>query len=94
MGSPDSLKIGDIVITGSLRSRLYVWNWFQPTTGQNQYEYSGNLLRLDFSGQLQGWDWDAEFAVPFLLGLPTDATGAAPQGALGLGSNYYACERQ
>ncbi|HEX5226828.1 MAG TPA: alginate export family protein, partial [Bryobacteraceae bacterium] len=32
---------------------------------------------------------DAEFAVPFLLGLPSNATDPAPQGALGLGSNYY-----
>ncbi len=89
-GAPDPLfKIGDVAVTGSLRSRLYVWNWFQPASGENQYEYSGNLLRLNFAERLQSWDWDAEFAVPFLLGLPTGATDAAPQGTLGLGSNYY-----
>lgn len=86
---PDQIKLGDVTFTGSLRSRLYVWDWFQAAKGSNQYEYSGNLLRLNFSEKLSGWDWDAEFAVPFLLGLPSTATAAAPQGALGLGSNYY-----
>jgi hypothetical protein len=31
-----------------------------------------------------------EIAVPFLLDLPNNATAPAPQGALGLGSNYFA----
>ena len=88
-GSPDSLRLGDVVVSGSLRSRLYAWDWFQPTTGENQYEYSGNLLRVNLAERLTSWDWDAEFAVPFLLGLPTTATAPAPQGALGLGPSYY-----
>ncbi len=88
--TPSQIKLGDITITGSLRARLYVWDWFQPASGQNQYEYSGNLLRVNLAESLRSWDWDAEFAAPFLLGLPTKATDAAPQGALGLGSNYYA----
>jgi hypothetical protein len=85
----DPIKLGDITVSGSLRSRMYVWDWFQPAAGENQYEYSGNILRLNFAEKLNSWDWDVEFAVPFLLGLPTGATDAAPQGALGLGSNYY-----
>jgi hypothetical protein len=89
-GAADPIKLGDVTVTGTLRSRLYVWDWFQPATGENQYEYSGNILRLNFAEKLRGWDWDAEFAVPFLLGLPSQATDPAPQGALGLGSNYYA----
>ena len=76
--------------TATLRSRLYVWDWFQPTgTYQNQYEYSGNLLRLDFAQKRGPLDWDVEIAVPFLLGIPRNATATAPQGALGLGSNYF-----
>ena len=87
--APDQIKIGDITVTGSLRSRLYSWDWFEPTSGNNQYTYSGNLLRIGFSENLDTWDWNAEFAVPFLLGLPSNATGTGPQqGALGLGSNY------
>lgn len=83
------IQLGDVTVSGSLRSRLYAWDWFQPSTGQNQYEYSGNLFRLNFAEKRGTWDWDAELAVPFLLGLPDNATAAAPQGALGLGSNYY-----
>jgi hypothetical protein len=85
----DTIHLGDVTVTGSLRSRLYVWDWFQVPTFENQYAYSGNLLRLNFAEKRNGWDWDAEFAVPFLLGLPASATAPAPQGALGLGSNYY-----
>ena len=88
-GSPDPIRLGDITVTGSLRARLYGWDWFQAAAGENQYEDSGNLLRLNFAEKRTGWDWDAEFAVPFLLGLPTGATDPAPQGALGLGSNYF-----
>lgn len=88
--APDVIKFGDVTVTGSLRSRAYVWNWFQPTTGESQYQYLGNLLRLNFAESSQKWDWDAELAAPILIGLPSRATDAAPQGALGLGSNYYA----
>ncbi|MDP9114148.1 MAG: hypothetical protein M3O20_10765, partial [Acidobacteriota bacterium] len=84
-----SMKLGDVTVTGSLRLRLYGWDWFQPSSGNNAYAYSGNLLRLNFAEKRKGWDWDAELAAPFLLGMPDNATTAAPQGALGLGSNYY-----
>ncbi len=81
---------GHITFSESLRSRVYFWDWFQPASGDNSYQYSGNLLRLGLSQSRDGWDWNAEFAAPFLLGLPTNATGTGPQqGALGLGSNYY-----
>jgi hypothetical protein len=87
----DPIKIGSITVTGSLRSRLYAWDWFQPTSGDNSYAYSGNLLRVGFSRKRESWDWTAEFAVPFLLGLPGSPTGTgANQGALGLGANYLA----
>ncbi len=77
-------------MTGSLRSRIYGWDWFEASAGDNQYVYSGNLLRLNFSAKRKTWSWDAELAAPVLLGLPDNATAPAPQGALGLGSNYYA----
>jgi hypothetical protein len=83
------LKLGDVVVTGTFRTRAYGWDWFEPSSGNNQYGYSGNLLRVNFIEHRKGWDWDAEFAAPFLLGLPNTATAPAPQGALGLGSNYY-----
>ncbi|MDP8989042.1 MAG: alginate export family protein [Acidobacteriota bacterium] len=87
--APQPLKIGDVTVTGTLRSRVYDWDWFKPASGNNSYAYSGNLLRLNFAEKRKGWDWDAELAAPFLLAVPDSATAAAPQGALGLGSNYY-----
>lgn len=80
---PDAIKLGNVVFSGSLRLRLYGWDWFEPKTGENSYIYSGNLLRFGFSQSLDTWDWDAEFSVPFLLDLPTHATDPAPQGDSG-----------
>ncbi len=86
----DAIKLGDVDFTATLRSRVYDWNWFQTTAAyQNQYAYSGNLLRLNFAEKAGAFDFDEEIAVPFLLGLPGNATAPAPQGALGLGSNYF-----
>ena len=83
------IKIGGITVSGSLRARVYFWDWFQPAAGNNNYQYSGNLFRIGLSQSRDSWDWNAEFAVPFLLGLPSNATGTGPQqGALGFGSNY------
>ena len=86
---PQPMHLGPVTVTGSLRARLYGWDWFDAPPYDNSYPYSGNLLRFSFSQRFKGWDWNAEFAVPFLLGLPSNATAPAPQGALGLGSNYY-----
>jgi hypothetical protein len=83
------MKLGDVTVTGTLRTRVYGWDWFEASSGNNQYGYSGNLLRVNFSEQRKGWEWDAELAAPFLFGLPDNATAPAPQGALGLGSNYF-----
>jgi hypothetical protein len=70
----DPIKVGDVDFTASLRSRIYVWDWFAPTSAayQNQYAYSGNLARFNFAEKRGGFDWDIEIAVPFLLGLPTN----------------------
>src|SRR6266853_3151469 len=88
--TPGSIKWDGITVSGSLRSRVEGFDWFQPTSGDNAYAYSGNILRLGFSKKLETWDWNAEFALPFLLGLPSNAQGTGPQqGALGLGSNYF-----
>jgi hypothetical protein len=85
----EPIKLGGVTVSGSLRSRMYVWDWFQPASGNNDYLYSGNIFRIGFSQRREKWDWNAEFAVPFLLGLPANATGTGPQqGALGLGANY------
>ena len=87
--APDTLKFGSVTVTGSLRSRVYAWDWFEPTSGKNNYQFSGNILRVSFSENRRTWQWNAELAAPFLLALPQDSTGTGPQqGALGFGSNY------
>jgi hypothetical protein len=95
--APDTfapIKLGDIIFTGNLRSRFYGWDWFQPASGDNNYVYSGNLLRLGLSQNRNRWAWNAEFGVPFLLGLPSNANGTGPQqGALGFGANYFTANR-
>lgn len=78
-----------IVISGSVRSRLEMWSWFEPDTADHQYAYSGNHIRLSLSQQREGWDWRAELAAPALLGLPDNAVAPGVQGALGLGANYF-----
>ena len=73
---------------GSLRSRVESWDWFEGAAN-NDYTYSGNLLRLGFSQQRQSFDWQIERAAPFLLHLPDDAVASGTQGQLGLGANYF-----
>ena len=89
VAAPKPIKIGNIVVNGSVRTRVYDWDWFVPAAGDNSYGYSGTQARISFSERLAHWDWTTEFELPMILGLPSNATAAAPQGALGLGSNYY-----
>ena len=86
----EPIKLGKVTVSGSVRSRLEGWDWFQSDTGDGSYAYSGNIARISFNQSLEKMDWQVELAAPILLGLPSTAqstTGA--QGALGLGSNYF-----
>ncbi len=86
----DSNRPGNVIFSGNLRSRLYAWDWFKPTSGDNSYAFSGSILRAGFSQTRDGWNWNAEFAIPLFLGLPSSAIGTGPQqGALGFGGNYF-----
>jgi len=86
-------KIGNVVVSGSFRTRLEAWDWF-PSTNDNAYGLSGNILRVSFAQTKENFDWNVELAVPFLLGLPERAQGTGAQGALGLGSNYYTANQR
>ncbi len=92
--APAAIKIGSITISGSFRSRFEEWNWFQSDTGDPTYGYSGNLLRLSLSQSKEVFDWQLEFALPFLLGLPNNAIAAGVQGQLGLGAAYFAANNR
>jgi hypothetical protein len=89
---PAPIQIGSVTFSGSVRERYEVWDWFQPTKpgAENFYGYSGTLIRLSRSEKREKYDWNIEFAVPVLLGLPDKAVQPAPKGQLGLGASYYA----
>jgi hypothetical protein len=89
----DSASSGDVKVSGSLRSRVEVWNWFEGN-GNNQYAFSDSIFRLSFSSSRERHEWKLEFAAPILLGLPANSTVPGPQGALGLGANYFAANDQ
>src|SRR6478672_11811959 len=81
------IKIGDAVVTSSLRSRMYSWDWFGDTPN-GEYTYSGSLLRFGVTESKPKFDWQVEFAVPALVNMPSTAVMPAPLGQLGLGASY------
>src|SRR5215469_17296407 len=83
------IRIGRITVQGSFRTRFEDWDWFKGDTGDNSYAYSGNILRLSLSESFESFDWQLEFAVPFLLGLPDNAVASGTQGQFGFGATYY-----
>jgi hypothetical protein len=82
-------RAGDVTITGSLRTRVESWNWFGDSPA-GEYTYPAALLRVRVAQSRKTVDWQAELALPVLIGLPDDAVAPGAQGALGLGANYFA----
>jgi hypothetical protein len=87
--APKPVKVGSFTITGTLRTRVEGWDWFKGSA-DNEYSYSGSLLRLGIGQQRRILDWQVEMAVPVLLGLPTSAIGPGAEGQYGLGGSYFA----
>jgi hypothetical protein len=85
----DPVKLGGVTVSGSLRTRVESWDWFQGNAN-NDYTFPGSILRLSLSETTKQYDWQLEFAVPFLLGLPDNAIASGAQGQLGLGATYFA----
>lgn len=86
------LRLGPITVTGSIRTRMEGWDWFD-SVGDSEYGYSGSTVRLTLGQKLKGFDWQVELAAPILLGLPKSAVEPAPQGQLGVGASYAAANR-
>src|SRR5579883_1562551 len=76
-----AVKIGNVTISGSLRTRAEVWDWFHGN-GNNQYAFSESLFRLSFSQSREDFDWKLELAAPVLLGIPSNAVAPGSQGQL------------
>src|SRR5690242_12562818 len=87
------LKLGDITVSGSLRTRVESWDWFQGNAN-NDYAFPGSIARLSLSQSNKVVDWQIEFAAPFLLGLPNDAIAPGTQGQLGFGASYFAANHR
>jgi hypothetical protein len=82
-------KIGDVTVSGSLRTRVESWDWFNGNAN-NDYTFLGSIVRLSFIESRKSWDWQLELALPFLLSLPNNAIAPGAQGQLGFGANYFA----
>ncbi len=76
------------------RTRIDTWQWFAAPPASNSYGYVQSLLRIAAEQRLHNWDWKLELSQPSILNAPGDAIGAGSgQGQLGLGSTYYAANR-
>jgi hypothetical protein len=84
-----SITLGPIAVSGSLRTRAYSWDWFGDSAN-GDYMYPGSLVRLGFSQSKKRYDWQLELALPFVLDLPPDAIAPGAAGQLGLGATYFA----
>lgn len=73
----------------SLRLRAESWDWFD-TGAAGRYAFGAAHARAGLAQERARLAWRLELAAPLLIGLPEDATLAAPAGALGLGANYAA----
>ncbi|MBI2682294.1 MAG: alginate export family protein [Acidobacteriales bacterium] len=84
-------KIGSIEFSGSLRTRLEDWNFFDAGVPRDgEYSFSHHLLRFAVSQKKDQFDWQIETAVAFLAGMPNNAIAPAPVGQMGFGATYFA----
>ena len=54
-------QLGRLTISGSLRTRVEAWDWFE-SRANNSYVYNGSLLRLGLTGDKDVYDWQIELA--------------------------------
>jgi len=81
---------GEWEASGSLRTRIENWNWFKTPGFEDNYTFSGTLLRAGIGRVTPQHDTQVEVASPLLLGVPDNALAPAPRGQLGLGASYRA----
>jgi hypothetical protein len=76
-------------ISGTVRVRAEVWNWFEDGGANNSYTFGHSILRLDIGQRRRTFDWQIELAQPSVFSAPDNAIAPLPQGQLGLGGAYY-----
>ena len=85
------IKVGSAVFSGSIRSRLENWGWFEPasTAADSAYTFSGSTIRFGLSQTKKTFDWNLELEAPVLLHLPENSVAPGAAGQLGQGATYY-----
>src|SRR5262249_42934382 len=82
-------------ISGSLRLRGELWDWFGPHGPQsNNYQFFASVLRGAVKWTDEYFDLMLEAQQVGLMNLPDDAIAPAPQGLLGGGASYFAQNRR
>lgn len=84
------VKVGGVVVTGSVRFRVESWRWFETPLADGGYTFGATQVRLGVQQKRARFDWLLELEQPTLFNLPRGASAPPPQGALGLGANYFA----
>jgi hypothetical protein len=87
---PANSPTGKFIFSGSLRSRIEHWNFFDAPGFDDSYTFNGTLLRFGALRQTNSNDIQLELAAPLLIGLPKNTIAPPPLGPLGLGANYRA----
>ena len=82
-----------------MRTREYVWSYFQPgviggKSYENRYNYQANSLRFGLGYKIKGIKFFLEAMNPTLFDLPSHGLAPSPAGALGLGANYFAIQKE
>ena len=88
--APAAPPTGKWIFSGSVRSRIEHWDFFEAPGFDDSYTFNGTLLRYGALRQTKSNDIQLELAAPLLIELPKNAVAPAPQGPLGLGGNYRA----
>jgi hypothetical protein len=83
-----------LFLSGSLRMRTEVWNWFNPKGAfDNDYIFAAFVGRGALQWKDDRFDVMVEAQNSSLVSLPDKASAPAPQGSLGLGAVYFAHNR-
>lgn len=83
--TPPPVKVGEVVVSGSVRARVESWDWF-GSSPNGTYTYPGILARVAVAQTRPAHDWQLELSAPLLLALPNQPAGSGPAGQ---GASYF-----
>jgi hypothetical protein len=84
-----AIRIEGMTLTGSLRTRIENWDWFNAPPAENAYTYGSAVLRLDLGRSYKKLEWHFEASFPVFVNLPEGAVAPGPQGPIGYGGDYF-----